>query len=624
MREEEPGRRARSLVVGTPPGRERLGRGAGPGRATLASGRRAGLGRAARYEVVRSLGRGGMAEVLLARRVEDGGVAQEVALKCVAPEFDPGGPVQRMFLHEARLASLLHHPGIAEAYGLDEIDGQPYLVLEYVDGVSVGQAIRAAAERGETLPEGFSCRVAACVAEALGYAHALLGPEGRPLGIVHRDVSAQNVMLTRAGDPKLLDFGIARARTEGRERTATGQIRGTYAYLSPEQAEVRQLDGRSDLFSLGLLLVEMLTGRRVFAGDDELLTARAIAVCDPARVEEATRELPGALQGICRRTLARDPADRFRDGQELAGALRHHLRERHGDYGAAQCAAELSRLGLPEASPSPEEAGPTVPMRRPGRARRWAVGAAAGLGVLASAGLAGPRWAHRSAGPTPGTAQPTSGAPAPIPAVAPDPAPGLPPTPAPEAPRAAPHEGPGGAPAVRRRAQEKGAPPAQRAPPTEGKAMAAPPDPGDGVEQAAPEEAVPPPPARSAPVRFADRAVVADAAGTLPRGTLLQVALSAGLDADRAVEAEAVVREDLMSEEAVLVPRGTLVSCRVSGVTNGRLGLSCDGARAGARTWSFSGIALGRDNRSGLVVVDGALPSGTPFLVAVTASALLE
>ena len=196
------------------------------------------------------------------------------------------------------------------------------------------------------VPEDFACYVMAHVAEALHYAHSQRGPEGEPLGIVHRDVSPSNIMVTRTGVPKLLDFGVAYARLRGRERTQAGMTRGTLTYMSPEQAEGRELDGRSDLFSLALLFVEMLTGRRVFDAGNDVATVQAVLRCDPSRVEEATSGLPGGLQRICRRALARSPAERYEDGEELARAILAYLRGLRPHYGARECAAELRRLGL--------------------------------------------------------------------------------------------------------------------------------------------------------------------------------------------------------------------------------------------------------------------------------------
>jgi serine/threonine-protein kinase len=301
---------------------------------------------AGRYEIVRSLGTGGTAEVFLARRLGPAGFARPVALKCILTGLDVDESTRRAFVYEARLASKLRHPNIAEAYDLALVGDRSYLVLEYVDGVTVRAAIRAARAAGRRLTEAFCCHVAASVAEALHHAHTLADEDGKALGIVHRDVTAVNVMVARSGVVKLLDFGVALARLEGRERTRTGQFRGTFVYASPEQASCEELDGRSDLFSLGVVLVEMLTGVRVFEGETDIGTMRKIAECSASDVHAATAVLPSDLAAICAKALARRPEDRLQDGEAFSRALREYLTARGITYSPGDCAAELRSLGL--------------------------------------------------------------------------------------------------------------------------------------------------------------------------------------------------------------------------------------------------------------------------------------
>ncbi len=250
------------------------------------------------------------------------GFTSEVALKGLLEGLEERQSSARLFQYEAEVSGYLSHPNIARASDLERIQGRLYLVLEYVDGVSLRSVIHAAAERKEPMPPEFACYVCGALADALGYAHALPGRDGKPLGIVHRDVSPSNVMVTRKGIPKLLDFGIAFARVPDRDRTATGVVLGTYSYLSPEQAASGQaargeVDGRSDLFSLGLVLVELLTGKKVFRAEDEYLTAKAIAECSPARVNEATHELPPSCSGCAVACSRRAPRIASRAGMTL-------------------------------------------------------------------------------------------------------------------------------------------------------------------------------------------------------------------------------------------------------------------------------------------------------------------
>src|SRR3954469_1992764 len=299
---------------------------------------------ATRYEIVRSLGTGGMAEVFLVRRLGAAGFARPVALKCILTGLDVDESTRRAFVYEAQLVSKLRHPNIAEAYDFAFVGDRYYLVLEYVDGVTVRRVLRAARAAERRLSEGFCCHVAASVAEALHHAHTLVGEDRKPLGIVHRDVTAMNVMVARSGAVKLLDFGVALARLEGRERTRTGQFRGTFVYASPEQAQGEQLDGRSDLFSLAVVLLEMLTGVRVFDAETDIGTMRKITECSQEDVRAATAGLPRELAAICRKALARDPGDRYQDGAAFSRALREYLTGRGITYGPSDSAEELQSL----------------------------------------------------------------------------------------------------------------------------------------------------------------------------------------------------------------------------------------------------------------------------------------
>ena len=201
---------------------------------------------------------------------------------------------------------------------------QYFLALEFVDGWSLEQIRRRALAAKLKLPLPLALTIVGALCRGLAYVHTR-ERNGKPLGIVHRDVTAVNVMVARSGVVKLLDFGVALARLEGRERTRTGQFRGTFVYASPEQASGEELDGRSDLFSLGIVLVEVLTGIRVFDADTDIGTMRKIAECSPMDVRAVTAQLPRALAAICARALARRPADRFQDGAAFSRALREYL-----------------------------------------------------------------------------------------------------------------------------------------------------------------------------------------------------------------------------------------------------------------------------------------------------------
>jgi serine/threonine-protein kinase len=586
------------------------------GAGSLGAGQVIEFGReAARYEIVRSLGRGGMAEVFLARSLGDAGLVSEVALKCITPDLEVDERIRKAFVHEAQLAIRLRHPNIVDAYQLFEVGDRCYLVLEYIEGVSLKTVLRAARREQKKLSTGFCCYVAASVAEGLAYAHGRTDAGGEPLGIVHRDVKPANVMIADSGAVKLLDFGIAFARVEGRDRTQTGKVKGTYAYLSPEQASRLPLDGRSDLFSLGLVLVEMLTGARPFDGGSDLETVQRIGECAATDVAAAIRGLPTGLREICEKALAKRPDDRFRHGAEFSRALRDYLAEERVLYWPSDCVAEARGLGVFAGATSPGRKGAAFaaqpseavsarvvhrggPVRaaegeersqaRAGMRRRWlaagvalCVAALAGTVVVLRHGSAGPRTAatdHVQALATAGGVAETARAES-IPVAVQT------------AALAAPSP----------------SPPVVAEPVVRPKRKTT-------VSRAAPK-------ARDDAKRSGDHLLKrADVtSSTLPRGTLVRAKLVAPVDAARPGTVEAVVAENVISGGVVLVPAGSVLACNSRASKEGRVPVSCDSIRAADRRWSFSGLAVGEGQHVGLRVVDTVVPAGSSFVVYVDA-----
>jgi serine/threonine protein kinase len=270
-----------------------------------------------RYRLLRELGRGGMGVVY--RAVVEGpqGFARSCVIKRIVPHLSSDEGFAHSLAAEARLSGLLVHPGIVQVYEFGVVNGEYYLAMEYVDGISLWQVARRCEQTNRTVPPGVACFLIAELAVALGYAHALRGDDGRALEIVHRDVSPSNVMLGRAGMVKLLDFGIARAASHMRDaNTRTGTLKGKFAYMSPEQAEGLTIDGRSDLFALGVLFWEALTQRRLFSGGDDLQTLRLVR-----EAKVAPTGIDAELDAVLLKTLSRDPAQRWSTGDELAAAL---------------------------------------------------------------------------------------------------------------------------------------------------------------------------------------------------------------------------------------------------------------------------------------------------------------
>ncbi|WP_157269374.1 protein kinase domain-containing protein [Azohydromonas aeria] len=279
--------------------------------ATLPGGPPAGeaqVRQVGRYEIRERLGRGGMATVF---RAHDPSIGRDVAVKFLHASLSENEEVRARFLREARAAGRLSHPNIVIVYDVGEIEGRPYMAMELLQG----QPLNALMDQGEPLEVREALVLGIQLALALDYAHAH--------GIVHRDIKPSNIVrLQGAQTIKVTDFGIAHMDTVGDEqRTRVGDILGTPQYMSPEQTQGEKLDGRSDLFSAGIVLYQMLAGQRPFTGDSLVSLALQIAKEDPPPLERLRPELPPGLARVVQRCLAKAPQQRYQSGRELAEAL---------------------------------------------------------------------------------------------------------------------------------------------------------------------------------------------------------------------------------------------------------------------------------------------------------------
>jgi serine/threonine-protein kinase len=278
------------------------------------------------HQVLARIGRGGMAEIFLARRPAHE-TTELVVLKRLLPEDDEDPGILRMFLDEARLALRLTHPSIVRALGIGMLEERHALVLEFLEGQTLQSVLRRASETGRRMPLEVLVPLFADVLEGLHYAHDLVDDTGRPLGVVHRDVSPHNIFVTSAGSVKLLDFGIA--KTEMQEhRTRTGLLKGKVAYMAPEQALGARVDRRADIWSLGVTFWEAITGTRLFKADNEAASLRMTLSGPIAKPSSARSEIPSEIDRITLRALKREPAQRY----ATAGAMAEELRgwaERH-------------------------------------------------------------------------------------------------------------------------------------------------------------------------------------------------------------------------------------------------------------------------------------------------------
>jgi serine/threonine-protein kinase len=276
-----------------------------------------------RFRLVERRAVGGMAEVWHAVVEGPRGFATSVVLKRLRPEYTRDPAFVAMLAAEARVQARLDHPSIVKVYEFGEVAGEHYLAMELVDGWDLYDILAAFERAGRTVPVAFVCHLGAEVADALAYAHAITDEHGRPFGLVHRDVSPGNVMVTRQGAVKLVDFGVHTIRDRrADERTAVGVLRGTLSFMSPEQADGQTVDRRSDVFSLGSVLYEALTGHRLFRAEGELETLRLVREAVVPPPSKFRPDLDPRIDRILMTMLARSPGERYASCDDVARELR--------------------------------------------------------------------------------------------------------------------------------------------------------------------------------------------------------------------------------------------------------------------------------------------------------------
>jgi serine/threonine-protein kinase len=258
-----------------------------------------------------------MAEIFLAALHGDEGFEKRVVLKRILPQFSSDPPFVQMFVDEAVLAARIAHSNVVQVYDFGNVDGMYFIAMEWVDGVDLRRLLAA---DGSRLTAVEVAAIGEGVARGLAHAHNLADDDGAPLHIVHRDVSPHNIMISRAGEAKVMDFGIAKAAARA-GKTATGAIKGKVAYMSPEQGSAKPVDKRTDQFALGVVLWECLSGQRLFAGDSELEVLGKVVRCEVRDVRALAPATPDRLADVTMRCLARDPDDRHADLGEVAAAL---------------------------------------------------------------------------------------------------------------------------------------------------------------------------------------------------------------------------------------------------------------------------------------------------------------
>ena len=284
-----------------------------------------------RYTLIERIAIGGMAELFLATAPGEHGFERKVVIKRLLPHLAREPVYTAMFIDEAKLTARLNHPKIAQTYELGRVDNDLFIAMEFVDGIDVLGLLRENAWLRQRVPLEFSVWICHEVLDALDFAHNLREDSGAPSGVVHRDISPSNLLLSRRGDVKLIDFGIARASGPGRHhRTKSGTLKGKYGYMSPEQVIEQPVDSRSDLFSVGVVLAEMLCGRRLFAAAAELDVLLMVRDAKLTRLDQFGGHIPPSLDVILRKALRKEPTERWQSAHELRDALAEWLfEERH-------------------------------------------------------------------------------------------------------------------------------------------------------------------------------------------------------------------------------------------------------------------------------------------------------
>jgi serine/threonine protein kinase len=274
-----------------------------------------------KYTLFERIGRGGMAEVFKGRIQGPAGFERVFVVKRILPHLSDDVSFIKMFVEEAKLSARLNHANIVHIFELGAVEGEYFISMEYIRGHDLSETMRAIWKAlGPPRPE-LVAYIGREVCRGLAYAHNLTDENGRPLGMIHRDVSPSNVMLSYEGAVKMLDFGIAKALGDQSDQSKSGTLKGKYAYMAPEQTEGDNIDNRSDIFACGIVLHEVLTGRRLFKGQNDVQTIERVRRCDVPPPSAQNPAVPRELDHIVLKALQRDPARRWSNAADMADAL---------------------------------------------------------------------------------------------------------------------------------------------------------------------------------------------------------------------------------------------------------------------------------------------------------------
>jgi serine/threonine protein kinase len=273
-----------------------------------------------RYRVIEKLESGGMAEVFRAESEGLQGFRKQVAIKRVLPHLSSKKKFISMFLDEARLSAQLSHSNCVQVFDIGVGDSAFFIVMEFVDGANLKAIIEHIKKSGRDFPVEAAVHIALELCKGLAYAHELTDQNGVPLHIVHRDMSPPNVLVTKHGEIKIVDFGLAKANSQ-LEKSEPGIIKGKFSYLAPEAAMGHEVDARTDIFAVGIILWELLSGQRLFLGDTDFQTVKKVQAAQVPSISQINKKVPQELERIVARALARDPAQRFTTARDLGMEL---------------------------------------------------------------------------------------------------------------------------------------------------------------------------------------------------------------------------------------------------------------------------------------------------------------
>ncbi len=279
---------------------------------------------AQRYRVLEKLESGGMAEVFRAESQGLQGFRKQVAIKRVLPHLSEKKKFISMFLDEARLSAQLSHSNCVQVFDIGVGDQAYFIVMEFVDGANLKSIAESLKNQGQEFPVAAAVFIAHEICKGLSYAHELTDEHGVPLQLVHRDMSPPNVLLTKYGEVKIVDFGLAKA-TSQLEKSEPGIIKGKFAYLSPEATLGHEVDRRADIFAVGIILWELLASQRLFLGDTDLQTVKNVEAARVPPISQINRRVPPELERIVAKALARDPRQRYGTARELGQALSNFM-----------------------------------------------------------------------------------------------------------------------------------------------------------------------------------------------------------------------------------------------------------------------------------------------------------